>query len=259
MTTPEVRTWERLSGAYATQLALTPPERVLLSRLRGRWAEIDMLDLGVGAGRTAYTFAAITRDYVGLDFAPGMIERARRVVPEDARTHFAVHDARDLSPWHGRGFGVVLFSFNGLDAVPPEDRDAVVGEVRKVIADDGLFAFSAHSLDALPFEVSLRRPSLHAPIRTTYRSARRAIGLARANRQVDLARARARGWTLVRDEAHDFSLVLCYVSAAHQVAQLASAGFEHCEVLDMRGRPVDPEAPGRDPHLFYLARPGSAA
>ena len=111
--------WERLSGVYATQLALTPPERVLLNRLRGRWAETDMLDLGVGAGRTAYTFAAITRDYVGLDFAPGMIERARRAVPEDEHTHFAVQDVRDLSPWHGRGFGVVLFSFNGLDAVPP--------------------------------------------------------------------------------------------------------------------------------------------
>jgi SAM-dependent methyltransferase len=250
--------WNRLSGVYATQLALTPPERLLLERLRERWPEVDMLDLGVGAGRTAYTFAALARSYVGIDFAPAMIEHARRLVPETDRTTFVVQDVRDLSPWHGRGFGLVLFSFNGIDALPPDDRSVVLGEVRKVMADGAVFAFSSHSLDALPFDASLRRPSLYAPFRTAYRSVRRSVGLAGANRRLDLAQARRRGWALVRDDAHDFALELCYVSAAKQVADLRDAGFGDCEVLDMRGRGVDPAAPGRDPHLFYIARAASA-
>jgi SAM-dependent methyltransferase len=253
VTSPDVRVWDRLSSVYASQLELTPPERALLQRLRDRWPNVDMLDLGVGAGRTAYTFAALVRSYVGIDFAPAMIERARRLVPEDERTSFMVHDVRDLSPWHGRNFGVVLFSFNGLDAVPPADRSGVLAEVRKVIADGGIFAFSAHSLDALPFDTSVRRPSLHAPLRTTYRSLRRSFGLARANRRVDLDDAGRRGWALVHDDAHDFALTLCYVSASYQVAELQAAGFVTTDVLDMRGLSVDPEAPGRDPHLFYVA------
>lgn len=253
-TSADAATWDRLTEFYGTDLALTPPERSLLARFRGSWQDVDMLDLGVGAGRTAYTFAALARRYVGVDFSPRMIDRARRVVGEDSRTTFVVGDARDLSPWHGQDFGFVLFSFNGIDTIDPADRGVVLSEVRKAIAPDGLFAFSSHSLQALPFDVGFRKPSLRAPLGSTYRSVRRMLGLARANRHLDLEQASERGWTLVRDEAHDFSLVLCYVSARHQVEELAKAGFPSCEVLDMSGRLVDPEAPGRDPHLFYVAR-----
>jgi hypothetical protein len=52
--------------------------------------------------------------------------------------------------------------------------------------------------------------------------------------------------------------VLCYVSPPHQLAELAKAGFPSCEILDMSGRPVDARMPGRDPHLFYVARPERA-
>lgn len=256
MTSPGVETWDRLSQVYAADVALTPPERSLLARLRGNWQDLDVLDLGVGAGRTAYTLSALARSYVGVDFSPQMIERARRRVEEDDRTSFVVRDVRDLSQWHGREFGLVLFSFNGIDAIEPADRGLILSEVRKVIAQDGLFAFSSHSLHALPFDVKLRAPSLHAPIRSTYRSIRRTIGLVRANRGLDLEAAWAQGWTLVRDDAHDFALVLCYVSPVHQVAELARVGFGSCEVLDMTGRVVEPQAPGSDAHLFYIARPG---
>ena len=254
MTSPGVEAWDRLSQVYAADVALTPPERSLLARFRGRWQDLDVLDLGVGAGRTAYTLSALARSYVGVDFSPQMIEHARRRVGEDDRTSFVVRDVRDLSPWHERDFGLVLFSFNGIDAIDPADRSSVLTEVRKVIAQDGLFAFSSHSLHALPFDAKLRPPSLRAPLSSTYRSIRRAIGLARANRRFDPRTAWEQGWTLVRDDAHDFSLVLCYVSPVYQVEELARAGFPSCEVLDMAGRAVDPRAPGPDPHLFYIAR-----
>lgn len=256
MRSPGVETWDRLSQVYAADVALTPPERSLLTRFRGAWQDLDVLDLGVGAGRTAYTLAALARSYVGVDFSPQMIEHARHRVGEDDRTSFVVRDVRDLSSWHGRNFGLVLFSFNGIDAIEPADRGLILSEVRKVIAENGLFAFSSHSLHALPLDAKLRAPSLHAPIRSTYRSIRRTIGLARANRRLDLEAAWGQGWTLVRDDAHDFALVLCYVSPVHQLAELARAGFGTCEVLDMAGREVDPHAPGPDPHLFYIARPG---
>jgi SAM-dependent methyltransferase len=247
--------WDRLSAEYAPQRTLQPPEHELLVRLRGRWHELDMLDLGVGAGRTAYTYAALTRTYVGLDVSGAMIEHARRLVDEDERTRFVVGDARDLSAFAQASFGLVLFSFNGLDAVEHHDRLRILSEVRRVVSDDGIFAFSTHSLLALPLPLGLTRPSPRDPIRSTLRSVRRALQLAATNRSLDLDAARARGYASIRDGAHDFALELYYVHPQTQLAQLADAGFAVVTVLDRCGREVDPAAPGGDAHLFYIAQP----
>jgi SAM-dependent methyltransferase len=257
MPAPESAAWDKLAAEYATRWSLQPPERALLARLRERWAGLDVLDLGVGAGRTAFTFAALARDYVGLDFSPQMIEHARRIVGENEHTRFLVGDARNLSAFRDRRFGLVLFSFNGIDALSHEDRLQVLQQVRTVIADQGIFAFSCHSLLALPFSTALRRPSLRDPIRSTVRSLRRSARLIRINRRLDLDGARARGWARIRDEAHDFSLVLYYVMPATQIDQLHAAGFEVTEVLNMVGRPVPPSEPGASAHLFWICRPVS--
>ena len=39
-----------------------------------------MLDIGVGAGRTGYTFAPLVQRYVGLDYSPQMVAWARRLL-----------------------------------------------------------------------------------------------------------------------------------------------------------------------------------
>jgi SAM-dependent methyltransferase len=254
----EAEVWDRLTPKYVGRLALEPPERALLEELRAQLPEMDVLDIGVGAGRTAHTIAAVAGRYVGVDLSPSMIESARALVREDDRVSFEVGDARDLSCFHGRGFGLVLFSHNGIDGVSLEDRQIVLREVRRVVADGGVFAFSAHSLLALPFSSALRRPSLRSPLRSTWRSVDRSARLALLNRRVDLDAARRQGWARIRDEAHGFSLLQYYVMPAVQLEQLAEAGFAEARVFDMRGREVDPTSPGRDPHLFYVCRPRSA-
>jgi ubiquinone/menaquinone biosynthesis C-methylase UbiE len=78
---------------------LFPAEQRLLGMYKGCWHEIEMLNLGVGTGRTSYTFAPIAGSYVGLDYAPRMIDRCWKAVsrnepPPGAR--FVVGDARGL-------------------------------------------------------------------------------------------------------------------------------------------------------------------
>jgi len=257
--TGDVAVWDGLVSRYAERWALQPPERELLRRLRGRWGTLDVLDLGCGAGRTAYTLAAVSRSYLGVDFSAPMVEAARSLVGEDDATRFLVLDARDLSSLYDRRFGLVIFSFNGIDAVGHDDRLRILAEVRRIVADEGVFAFSSHSLAALPFDVRLPRPSRRDPLRSLYRGARLALRLARANRRFDIEDARSDGFALVRDQAHDFSLVLYYVDPIAQIAQLVDAGFVDVEIWDRDGRRVPPEGPGRDPHLFYVCRPDRSA
>jgi SAM-dependent methyltransferase len=149
--------YERHAGVYDSR-ELQKPEQVLLKRFRGRWGDMVMLDIGVGSGRTAYTFSAITRRYVGIDYSRVMVELSRERIGEDETTRFLLCDARRLAEALDERFDLVLFSYNGLDSVGHDDRRMILSQVRAVLKDDGHFFFSSHSLASLPLRAA--RPKL---------------------------------------------------------------------------------------------------
>jgi SAM-dependent methyltransferase len=253
----------RVRSVYARDIdeyvdrELLVPEVKLLQRLRGRWGELDMLDIGVGAGRTALTFAAITRSYLGIDFTPEMVERCRDLMLDaDGAVEFAEADARRLTTL-GREFDVVLFSKNGIDTLDTADRAAVLAEVRAVLRDGGTFLFSSHSLDGLP----LASPLSQVRGRGLGRAARIGAALRRVprvraiNRGLDLQALHDAGYGLVFDGTHGGDLVMHYVSASWQAEQLRGAGFEVEAVIDEDGRTVPGSNPGRSLTLHYVCRP----
>jgi SAM-dependent methyltransferase len=228
---------------------LEPAERRLLELLRGHWSDLSMLDVGVGAGRTPYTFAAVAGRYVGIDVAPEMIEMSRRLIGEDGSVQFVVCDARRASETFDEQFDVVLFSFNGIDSVGLEDRRRILAGVRQLLAPDGLFLFSAHSLLALPF----RAP----PVSHGFGSLSRNWRVRQTNRRLDLDGAMRRGWEMVRDGNHDWKTVYFYALPEWQAGELSELGFELVDVYGRDGRSVDLRRPGRDPWLHYLCRPAA--
>ncbi|MBS1878077.1 MAG: class I SAM-dependent methyltransferase [Actinobacteria bacterium] len=249
--------FDGVASAY-TDLALMGAERVMLHRLRDRLPQLEMLDLGVGSGRTGYTFAPLVRRYVGVDYSPHMIERARDLLGDDDDTELLVGDARDLSPIPG-SFDFALFSFNGIDAVGHEDRLRILTEVRHKLNPGGLFLFSSHSLGALPLSARRRRGRNRSRLQPVQmfefaRDVRYGCYARRSNRELDLDDARQRGWTIVRDPAHRFSLDVYYVDPPTQLAQLAEAGLEPVAVIAESGEEVDPGASRRDAWLNYLCR-----
>lgn len=107
----------------------------------------DVLDLGVGAGRTTPLLAERAGRYVGVDFAERMIEYCRRQWPE---LEFHVEDAADLSRFDDRSFDTVVFSYNGMDTLHPDDaRHACLDEVARVLRPNGAFVFSRRNPRAL--------------------------------------------------------------------------------------------------------------
>lgn len=243
------------------QMDLSPPERVLLDRVGTRWGSVEMLDLGVGPGRTAYTFGAICRRYLGIDNVPRMIELSKERVGESDRCRFEVGDARDLSRIHDAEFDVVLFSFNGIDHAEHEDRLTVLREVHRVLRPEGTFLFSSHSLNVFPFRFIRPDVSWRFPFRAlrVYGGAiRRWLRLRLANRAVDAETVRAAGWARLVADAHNYEMQIYYVRPVEQLRQLREAGFTSDAILDSQGRPVVDADESRENWLHYLCHVSSS-
>lgn len=129
----------------------------------------DILDLGVGTGRTTEALRSTGHSYVGVDLSPQMISAALDRFPD---ADMQVADAADLGRWHDDSFDAVVFSFNGLDYVTPQRRSAALDEIRRVLRPGGVFIMSTHNPRAL-----LRPPEgtqgLKAPAISAYRTLRR--------------------------------------------------------------------------------------
>lgn len=256
---PNRAVYDRVADSY-TELSLMPAERVVLGRLGPTLAETDMLDLGVGGGRTGYTFAPLVHRYVGVDYSPRMLERAEALLGDDDNVDLVLGDARDLSTVTGP-FGFILFSFNGIDAAAPDERPRILAEIRRVLRPDGWLLISSHSLGALPLAATRERPARwrRSPAYRVYAALddlrfRRRV--ARINRGLDLEDARRRGWTVVNGRGHA-GVVECYVDPEFQVGQLSEAGFDPVAIFGTEGKRVELPFSGRDPSLDYLCRAAS--
>ena len=103
----------------------------------------SVLDLGVGGGRTTRYLAERAGRYIGLDYAPQMVEACRARFPA---LDFVVGDASDLHDFRGGEFDAVVFSWNGIDYIHPEERRLrCLTEVHRVLRAGGTFLFSSHN------------------------------------------------------------------------------------------------------------------
>jgi SAM-dependent methyltransferase len=248
--------FDRAASNYL-QKHLHPPERSLLERWRGRWHEVDMLDLGVGAGRTTYIFCAITRRYVGVDYSPQMIQLCCNQFSEGPSVKFIVGDASDLSFLGDEKFDFVLFSYNGIDYVDHDKRLRVLREIcAKLKGPDSLFMFSSHSLHAYPFAFRWT-VELSRPIRTLYRLPQDAtfnVRLMFHNRRVSTNEVKRRGWAVLNDGAQRFQLSTYYVMPNEQVRQINDAGFDLVEAMNTAGKRIDWRIWQPDHWLYYICR-----
>lgn len=114
-----------------------------------RWLApgLSILDVGVGAGRTAPHLARNSRRYVGVDYAQAMVEACCKRFPE---LEFRFADATDLTQFADGEFDAVVFSFNGIDDIrTDEGRTRCLREIERILAPGGYFIFSSHNAKRL--------------------------------------------------------------------------------------------------------------
>ena|SRR5208282_578459 len=126
---------------YATLEYLTSCEQLLFGA--HLHSGMNILDIGVGGGRTTRYLASIAGRYVGADYAPEMIAACRKKYPQ---LEFVTADAADLSPFSSSSFHAVVMTFNTIDYLfPDESRFQALREVHRVLAPEGIFIFSTHN------------------------------------------------------------------------------------------------------------------
>ncbi len=205
-------------------------EQLATESIAGEMAGKRILDLGVGAGRTVPFLRAISEDYVGVDFSAEMVDASRRKYPD---VRIEVGDARDLSRFTDGSFDLVVFSWNGIDAVDHDDRALVLREVARVLSSEGVFLFSTHNehgrgCGEKPWTV--KRSDLVHP--------RRIAGLVlgfpvnlRNHRRFRRMDEIGQGWSMRNAAAHHFGLVIHYTTLEQELVELTGAGFDRIEAL----------------------------
>lgn len=250
---------------YRTDGVTDPGEAAALSAAADA-ARGDVLDLGVGGGRTTRLLAPAARRYTGLDAASAMVELARARNPG---VDLRVGDARDLSRYPDRGHDLVVFSYNGLDAVDHPGRVAALAEMHRVLRPGGRLVVSSLNIDGPSYDErpwTLRRGGGGA--RAGLRAA--TVALARAarhpHRQVRALGHYRRVRHLAEDgpgfsrrplRAHEFRFVVHFASFGATVAMLRAAGLDVIDAWSEQGSVLDPSAArATADYVHYLCRRG---
>lgn len=227
----------QIVDVYANKRGMVFGESTILRDFGPSLKGKNILDIGVGAGRTtSFLLECAPQRYVGVDFAPNMVEKCRQRFPGN---DFRFADARSLTDFSEGEFDFVMFSWSGIDCVNHEDRLKILAEVRRVLAPGGLFAFSsanARSISGPPWSwAAIQDLDLSWSPR----------GIARASR--DFLEG-VRNYVLHRkdqefhedyvinlDAAHSFRLLRYNIAPDKQAIQLKDAGFIKVRALDKKG------------------------
>lgn len=247
----------RVAAYFRRRKELQPAESVALAMIAAEFKGKRILDIGVGGGRTTPHLLEISHNYTGLDYSSEMIRVCRADRPD---LDFRVGDARNLAEFGDCTVDLVVFAFNGIDAVGHADRLKILDEIRRIMVPGGAFLFSSHNRSApVASPWSLGHLAISAnPLKLPLQLWRYGLGIVN---HYKLRRFEENGpdYRIINNEQRYYSMLLYYIFIQDQLRQLADRGFERTIVINGKGEIVD-QPPYRDesPWIYYLCRKAPA-
>ncbi len=228
------------------------PERAILEKVLPLIKDQTLLDIGIGGGRTTSFLLPLSKQYVGIDYAPNLVEAAQDRYPE---ADILCRDARDLTNFDDATFTFALASNNGLDYMVHEDRVKVLGEIWRLLKPGGLFVFSSHNrdyqyFDRLPWQQGL---SLNL---NYFKTCAHALFYLPKHHSLKKHALHRDEYAVINDNAHGYSLLTYYISIEKQIAQLEQVGFGETEAYDSEGEVRQSDT--TSPWMYYLTRKDEA-
>lgn len=240
-------------GVYRYYLSnlLMPAEIGCLLKYQPHIIQGDVLDIGVGAGRTARYLAPLARRYEGIDYSSVMVGYMKQAMPEISVRQA---DFRDLTMFADESFDFVLATDNVIDALPHEGRISALGEAHRVLRRGGILAFSSHNIN---YKKAFAGPQLNwssNPVRFAANCVNYLLSQWNHYRVVPW-RTTTSEYALLNDPGHRYACLHYYASRSTVRTQLASIEFHLIEAFDIGGLVV-PEAKddSENQSLLYVAQ-----
>ena len=207
---------------YDSQRDLQKPEEKIFLEFKSLLAEMKMLDIGVGAGRTTRFFAPCTKEYIGIDYSAPMIEKCKEIFQNQRdKLSFQLCDVRDMKVFPDNSFDFILFSFNGLDCISHEDRIQALHEIKRISKPGGYFCLSTHNIYSIERLLKIRfsfNPMCMA------KNIVKHFLLRFLNR--NFCGIYDKEYAIINDGAHRFRLKIYHISPKKQIEQLRQIGFK---------------------------------
>jgi ubiquinone/menaquinone biosynthesis C-methylase UbiE len=231
-------------------ISLTASETACFSKYQTHLAGRDVLDIGVGAGRTARYLAPLARRYQAVDYSCVMVGYMTKTMPAIS---IQQADFRNLNIFGDSSFDFVLATDNVIDALCHQDRMQALREASRVLRPGGILAVSSHNLrykkafSSPQFDWSLN------PVRLPRACAKYVFSWWNHLRVGRLRRITP-DYALINDTGHHYACLHYYASLCTVKKQLANCGMRLIEVFDRLGRPVDEAGDvSENPNLLYVA------
>jgi SAM-dependent methyltransferase len=242
----------RTARHYQGDILLTRAETLLLLKHQPAFVDKDVLDIGVGTGRTTIYLAPLARRYQAVDYSPAMVTRFKQNFTD---VPIALADMTDLGAFADASFDFVLATNNVFCAVGHEARLRTLQEIRRLLRPSGMLVFSSHNRNDVHGLGRYFRPEFDRnPLKQLVLAARWCVASfnhARlAHRQLFTDE-----YAIVNDEAHGGTMLHYYISPDRQRSQLAASGFELLEMYDRWGKLLTPgDSAARSQWVFYVAK-----
>ncbi len=229
---------------------MTRCEVTALLKYQPAFAGHDVLDLGVGTGRTTIYIAPLARRYEAIDYSPVMVAHVKKNLPGIS---VRLGDIRDLSDFADGSFDMVFGANNVLDAVSHKDRARALSEASRVLRDGGLLLFTSHNrlyCEAQQWPTLERSKNPVTQVLHVIRFVRRVANHLRIRPLCQFGPE----FALLNDEGHDYACLHYYIDPIVQRRHLSALGFSVIDVLDHVGQSIaETDTAPVSPWLMYVA------
>lgn len=210
---------------------ITKVELIVFEKYNSIISQANLLDIGIGGGRTTNYLLNKCKNYTGIDYSQGFVDVCKL---KFKGAKILLQDARNLSSFNDNTFDFVNFSFNGIDYVDLAGREKILSEINRVLKPNGLFFFSTHNKSHFSFNKHPwlnKENSMYTNLKTLLKLAPFILSKLKNNKN----EVYTKDYAIINDAAHNYNLMTFYSTPQFTKKQLLRFNYVNISLLNKEG------------------------